>query len=69
MPLPGLGWCEVAVHPNTCRYRVRKAASLTGRDLDDSEHRLAAMLQLRLSRGPSAPRPFPVADTAGPGSS
>ncbi|WP_338703154.1 helix-turn-helix domain-containing protein [Streptomyces sp. Q6] len=38
------------VHPNTLRYRVRKAAALTGLDLDDAEHRLAAMLQLRLYR-------------------
>ncbi|MFF2327968.1 MULTISPECIES: PucR family transcriptional regulator [unclassified Streptomyces] len=39
------------VHPNTLRYRIRKAASLTGLDLDDPEHRLAAMLQLRLGEG------------------
>ncbi|MEU6159008.1 helix-turn-helix domain-containing protein [Streptomyces sp. NPDC047130] len=36
------------VHPNTLRYRVRKAAAVAGLDLDDPEHRLAAMLQLRL---------------------
>ncbi|MFI6874157.1 PucR family transcriptional regulator [Streptomyces sp. NPDC050400] len=43
------------VHPNTLRYRVRKAVALTGLDLDDPEHRLAAMLQLRLHRdGPGA---------------
>ncbi|WP_151769613.1 PucR family transcriptional regulator [Streptomyces abyssomicinicus] len=36
------------VHPNTLRYRVRKAAAVSGLDLDDPEHRLAAMLQLRL---------------------
>ncbi|XVV35691.1 helix-turn-helix domain-containing protein [Streptomyces sp. CA-100214] len=36
------------VHPNTLRYRVRRAVALTGIDLDDPEHRLAAALQLRL---------------------
>ncbi|MEV6196210.1 helix-turn-helix domain-containing protein [Streptomyces sp. NPDC051920] len=50
------------IHPNTLRYRVRRAAALTGLDLDDPEHRLAAMLQLRLGRdGGAAPSdPFPV---------
>ncbi|WP_369234037.1 PucR family transcriptional regulator [Streptomyces sp. R21] len=44
------------VHPNTLRYRIRKATTLTGLDLDDPEHRLAAMLQLRLHRdAPEAP--------------
>ncbi|MGW3403727.1 PucR family transcriptional regulator [Streptomyces zhihengii] len=50
------------VHPNTLRYRVRKAVALTGLDLDDPEHRLAATLQLRLSLdGPAAAAPpFPT---------
>ncbi|MER6349637.1 helix-turn-helix domain-containing protein [Streptomyces sp. NPDC001595] len=39
---------ELKVHPNTLRYRVRKAVALAGLDLDDPEHRLAAMLGLRL---------------------
>ncbi|MEV0174749.1 helix-turn-helix domain-containing protein [Streptomyces sp. NPDC050803] len=39
---------ELNVHPNTLRYRVRKAAGLAGLDLDDPEHRLAAMIGLRL---------------------
>jgi DNA-binding PucR family transcriptional regulator len=39
---------ELNVHPNTLRYRVRKAVALAGLDLDDPEHRLAAMLGLRL---------------------
>ncbi|MFE0674484.1 PucR family transcriptional regulator [Streptomyces sp. NPDC058867] len=39
---------RLSVHPNTLRYRVRRAAALTGLDLDDPEHRLAATLQLRL---------------------
>ncbi|MEV8598833.1 helix-turn-helix domain-containing protein [Streptomyces griseoviridis] len=50
------------IHPNTLRYRVRKAAALTGLDLDDPEHRLVAMVQLRLGRLPSRQRtdPFPA---------
>ncbi|HEY4457849.1 MAG TPA: helix-turn-helix domain-containing protein [Pseudonocardiaceae bacterium] len=36
------------VHPNTLRYRVRRAAELTGLDLDDPLVRLFAGLQLRL---------------------
>ncbi|WP_229859354.1 PucR family transcriptional regulator [Streptomyces poonensis] len=52
------------VHPNTLRYRVRKAVALSGIDLDDPEHRLAAMIQLRLVEGAEGTeglgRPFPV---------
>jgi DNA-binding PucR family transcriptional regulator len=36
------------VHPNTLRYRVRRAAEVTGIDLDDPLQRLFAQLQLRL---------------------
>jgi DNA-binding PucR family transcriptional regulator len=36
------------VHPNTLRYRVRKAAEVSGLDLDDPLQRLFAQLQLRL---------------------
>ena len=36
------------VHPNTLRYRVRKAAEASGLDLDDPLQRLFAQLQLRL---------------------
>ncbi|MEV5843803.1 helix-turn-helix domain-containing protein [Streptomyces sp. NPDC051985] len=43
---------ELNVHPNTLRYRVRKAVSVAGLDLDDPEHRLAAMIGLRLLTGP-----------------
>ncbi|MGW5635674.1 PucR family transcriptional regulator [Streptomyces sp. NPDC003832] len=39
---------RLGVHPNTLRYRIRRAVALTGLDLDDPEHRLAATLQLRL---------------------
>ncbi|GGP43539.1 PucR family transcriptional regulator [Saccharothrix coeruleofusca] len=37
------------IHPNTLRYRVRRAAALGGFDLDDPLMRLFAQLQLRLS--------------------
>ncbi|WP_328908297.1 helix-turn-helix domain-containing protein [Streptomyces sp. NBC_00234] len=50
---------ELNVHPNTLRYRIRKAVTLTGLDLDDPEHRLAAVLQLRLSLAPPGTSPFP----------
>ena len=35
-------------HPNTFRYRLRRAAEVAGIDLGDSDTRFAAMLQLRL---------------------
>ncbi len=50
---------DLNVHPNTLRYRVRKAVALTGLDLEDPEHRIAAMLQLRLSRDAPRASPFP----------
>jgi sugar diacid utilization regulator len=55
---------RLTVHPNTLRYRVRRAVALTGLDLDDPEHRLAATLQLRLALDVPA-----VPDTAFPGTS
>ncbi|WP_269664881.1 PucR family transcriptional regulator [Streptacidiphilus rugosus] len=36
------------IHPNTLRYRVRRAEQLTSLDLSRPEERLLAMLQLRL---------------------
>jgi DNA-binding PucR family transcriptional regulator len=36
------------VHPNTLRYRLRRAEQLTGLDLSRPDQRLLAMLQLRL---------------------
>ncbi|WP_236573852.1 helix-turn-helix domain-containing protein [Streptomyces sp. GS7] len=36
------------VHPNTLRYRIRRAEALTGIDLSRPDQRLLAMLQLRL---------------------
>jgi DNA-binding PucR family transcriptional regulator len=39
------------IHPNTLRYRVRRAEQLTSLDLSRPEERLLAMLQLRLPPG------------------
>lgn len=39
---------ELHVHPNTLRYRVRRACELSGLDLGDPDQRLFAQLQLRL---------------------
>ncbi|MGK4580602.1 PucR family transcriptional regulator [Kitasatospora sp. HPMI-4] len=39
------------IHPNTLRYRVRRAEQLTGIDLAQPQQRLLAMLQLRLPEG------------------
>lgn len=47
---------RLPVHPNTLRYRVRRAAEVSGLDLDDPRQRLFAALQLRL-----------LADGVGPG--
>ncbi|MFJ7199671.1 MULTISPECIES: PucR family transcriptional regulator [unclassified Streptomyces] len=38
------------VHPNTFRYRLRRAAEIAEMDLNDAEARFAAMLELRLGR-------------------
>ncbi|GAA1966256.1 PucR family transcriptional regulator [Microbacterium deminutum] len=40
------------VHANTFRYRLRRVQEISGLDLDDSDARFAAMLQLRML-GPS----------------
>ena len=39
----------IYVHPNTFRYRLRRAAEIGGIDLGDPDDRFAAMLQLRLA--------------------
>ncbi|WP_167407332.1 PucR family transcriptional regulator [Streptomyces swartbergensis] len=39
---------QLHVHPNTLRYRLRRAEQLTGLDLSRPDQRLLAMLQLRL---------------------
>ncbi|MBC9726284.1 helix-turn-helix domain-containing protein [Streptomyces sp. TRM68367] len=39
---------QLHVHPNTLRYRMRRAEELTGLDLSRPDQRLLAMLQLRL---------------------
>ncbi|MFJ3302695.1 PucR family transcriptional regulator [Streptomyces sp. NPDC086549] len=41
----------LAVHPNTCRYRLRQAQQHTGIDLDDPDERLVLWLQLRVLAG------------------
>lgn len=38
----------VHIHPSTFRYRLRRVVEVAGFDLNDSEQRFAAMLQLRL---------------------
>ncbi|OKI24050.1 PucR family transcriptional regulator [Streptomyces sp. CB03911] len=40
---------RLAVHPNTLKYRLRRARELFGLDLDDPDVRLSCWLQLRLS--------------------
>lgn len=41
----------LAVHPNTCRYRLRQAQAQLGIDLDDPDERLVLWLQLRTLAG------------------
>jgi DNA-binding PucR family transcriptional regulator len=42
------GAAALHIHPNTFRYRLRRAGEVGGLDLSDPEARLAVMLQLRL---------------------
>ncbi|MGW5638408.1 PucR family transcriptional regulator [Streptomyces sp. NPDC003832] len=42
------------IHPNTLRYRIRRAVDLTGIDLDDPAQRLVALLELRRARRPES---------------
>ncbi|HEX8085566.1 MAG TPA: helix-turn-helix domain-containing protein [Solirubrobacteraceae bacterium] len=39
---------ELGIHPNTLRYRLRRAAEVAGVDLGDPDERLVTELQLRL---------------------
>ncbi|MCU1682440.1 MAG: hypothetical protein JWQ81_3179 [Amycolatopsis sp.] len=39
---------KLTIHPNTLRYRVRRAGEVSGIDLDDPAQRLLTQLQLRL---------------------
>ncbi|MBO1337759.1 CdaR family transcriptional regulator [Streptomyces sp. VRA16 Mangrove soil] len=39
---------SLAVHPNTCRYRLRQVREQVGLDLDDPDERLVVWLQARL---------------------
>lgn len=41
----------LAVHPNTCRYRLRQAQQHLGLDVDDPDERLVLWLQLRTLAG------------------
>ncbi|GHG99171.1 transcriptional regulator [Streptomyces lanatus] len=41
----------LAVHPNTCRYRIKQAQQHLGIDLDDADERLVLWLQLRTLGG------------------
>ncbi|WP_406477269.1 PucR family transcriptional regulator [Streptomyces sp. NBC_01615] len=41
----------LAVHPNTCRYRLKQAQQQLGIDLDDPDERLVLWLQLRTLAG------------------
>ncbi|MEU6775752.1 helix-turn-helix domain-containing protein [Streptomyces sp. NPDC046759] len=47
----------LAVHPNTCRYRLRQLQPLAGVDLDDPDERLVLWLQLRVLAGLSPATP------------
>ncbi|MFI9806085.1 PucR family transcriptional regulator [Streptomyces sp. NPDC052301] len=47
----------LAVHPNTCRYRLRQLQQHAGVDLDDPDERLVLWLQLRTLAGLSAATP------------
>ncbi|MFE6162231.1 PucR family transcriptional regulator [Streptomyces sp. NPDC056486] len=42
---------RLAVHPNTCRYRLRQAREHVGLELDDPDERLVLWLQARLAGG------------------
>ncbi|MEV7069995.1 helix-turn-helix domain-containing protein [Streptomyces sp. NPDC093990] len=48
---------SLAVHPNTCRYRLKQVRRQLGIDLDDPDERLVLWLQLRVlaGLGPSTP--------------
>jgi DNA-binding PucR family transcriptional regulator len=41
----------LAVHPNTCRYRLKQVRQHIGIDLDDPDERLVLWLQLRTLAG------------------
>ena len=41
---------ELHIHPNTLRYRVRRAEELLGMSLDDPDNRLLLEIQLLVQR-------------------
>lgn len=49
------------VHPSTFRYRLRRVAEIGDLDLDDTDARFVAMLQLRVLWPPRSPPPRPLA--------
>jgi len=56
----GVAGKSLHVHPNTVRYRIRKAVAVSGIDLDDPDTRLMAAVLLRagaLSKTPTKRRP------------
>jgi hypothetical protein len=48
---------ELNIHPNTLRYRIRRAAEMSGLDLSDPDQRLVVSLQLRLVPSGREPEP------------
>ncbi|MEV4249966.1 helix-turn-helix domain-containing protein [Streptosporangium canum] len=48
---------RLTVHPNTLKYRLRRARDLFGIDLDHPDDRLSCWLQLRLQQEPSVETP------------
>ncbi|MGH2595631.1 MAG: PucR family transcriptional regulator [Actinomycetota bacterium] len=56
---------HLRIHPNTLRYRLRRAQLVFGLDLDDPDERLLVWMQLRLLGGPAAQdRPEPAGATS-----
>lgn len=47
---------DLHIHPNTLRYRIRRAQEVLGMDLDEPDNRLLLQLQLLISRYPARQR-------------
>jgi DNA-binding PucR family transcriptional regulator len=45
---------DLHIHPNTLRYRIRRAEQLLGMSLDDPDSRLLLQIQLLVRRRPGA---------------
>ncbi|WP_019932828.1 CdaR family transcriptional regulator [Nocardia sp. BMG111209] len=50
---------DLGIHPNTLRYRIRRAAELMGMDLDSDADRLLLEIQLAARRSASGEQPEP----------